>query len=545
MKIAIGMIVRDLLSAHPLTDFLDNAEKHGHALDCVIIVYWDRFGCKARAFDQIIGSGPRLKRTPFAFGGAMILHRELFECVPFDPLVTRGEDVDYLINSRMFGFSFFLDNTLSIKHLPQPKSHPQWKRLREDIYRFVYQRAKMAGQRTTGNLVHVSPEDFDPYPGEFLKPDLEEKIYRSSMMLSAQYLAEGDSDAAMEAMRNVYLAKHDAPPVFDAFRAYLETQSQWEKLIHLVRQERYAVRAVLERHNVSAPEIHLDREHRRKLTQEELLTVLAKLPVFSVFTEQERTILHDYCHVKTYYEHETVFTSGDHNEEVCLVLKGKLRLVANREASSGSAPLEIAYLTQGSFLGENCLSQSVFRLSGTAEEFTELLCISKMRLKRLLNEHPAIGVKLLQCFLASLSEKINRSNDLITTTEPLMKSTSFCGSRSCGSSEASQSREKHGGVTVLFSALSVDQAHCAGKEKSHEYPQANRLRRHACRAGHRCCGVAPADGAVLRNRPSGQRQSGERRSCRGVGIPASGISCGRRLFSPQSAPYAGLLPDVR
>ena len=67
---------------------------------------------------------------------------------------------------------------------------------------------------------------------------------------------------------------------------------------------------------------------------------------------------------------------------------------------------------KGAFWGKNCLSQSVFRLSGTAEEFTELLCISKMRLKRLLNEHPAIGVKLLQCFLASLSEKINRSNDL-------------------------------------------------------------------------------------------------------------------------------------
>ena len=45
------------------------------------MTYWDRFGCKARAFDQIIGSGPRLKRTPFAFGGAMILHRELFACV--------------------------------------------------------------------------------------------------------------------------------------------------------------------------------------------------------------------------------------------------------------------------------------------------------------------------------------------------------------------------------------------------------------------------------------------------------------------------------
>ena len=71
------------------------------------MTYWDRFECKARAFDQIIGGGPRLKRTPFAFGGAMVLHRELFECVPFDPLVTRGEDIDYLVNSRMFRFQLF------------------------------------------------------------------------------------------------------------------------------------------------------------------------------------------------------------------------------------------------------------------------------------------------------------------------------------------------------------------------------------------------------------------------------------------------------
>lgn len=54
----------------------------------------------------------------------------------------------------------------------------------------------------------------------------------------------------------------------------------------------------------------------------------------------------------------------------------------------------------------------MFRLSGTAAEFTELLCISRGRLKALLEEHPAIGVKLLQCFLASLSEKIMRSNEL-------------------------------------------------------------------------------------------------------------------------------------
>lgn len=131
------------------------------------MTYWDRFGCKARAFDQIIGSGPRLKRTPFAFGGAMILHRELFECVPFDPLVTRGEDVDYLINSRIFGFSFFLDNTLSIKHLPQPKSHPQWKRLREDIYRLYISAPKCSLSTKQGILSMSVQRTLTPIPGNF------------------------------------------------------------------------------------------------------------------------------------------------------------------------------------------------------------------------------------------------------------------------------------------------------------------------------------------------------------------------------------------
>lgn len=85
----------------------------------------------------------------------------------------------------------------------------------------------------------------------------------------------------------------------------------------------------------------------------------------------------------------------------------------------------------------------------------------------------------------------------IMTTKPLTKGTSCCGSRSCGSSKTGQNREKHGGVTVLFSTLSVDQARRAGKEKANEHPQANRLHRHVCRTGQAHGGAAPADGIVL------------------------------------------------
>lgn len=380
------------------------------------MTYWDRFACKAEAFDAVIGSAPRLKRTPFAFGGAMTLHRELFECVPFDPLVPRGEDVDYVINARMFGFSFFLDNTLYIKHLPRPKTHPQWMRVREDIYRFVYQKAKMTAQHRTGNLITVYPEDFDPYPGAFLKADLEEKIYRSSMMLSAQYLAAGDSEASAESLRNIYIAKHDAVPAFDAYAVYLETQREWESVIRLVRRERYAVRAVLERHNLSAPEIRLDKEHRRALNRSEIMRTLRKLKALESFSAAELNILSEHCHVKTYYKGESLFSSGDYNEEVCIILKGRVRLVANRESNISSAPTEIAVLRAGSFIGENCLTQSIFRLSGTALEFTELLCIGKTRLNTLTQTHPAIGVKLLLKFIESLSDKMSRTNEVLRHT---------------------------------------------------------------------------------------------------------------------------------
>ena len=88
-------------------------------------------------------------------------------------------------------------------------------------------------------------------------------------------------------------------------------------------------------------------------------------------------------------------------------------------------------------------------------------------------------------------------------------------------------------------------AHRAGKEKAHEHSQTHRLRHHVHHTGHAYGGAAPADGIVLRNWSGGQRQERKRSGCRGVGIPASGLSHSRWLFSPQCAPYAGVLRSLR
>ena len=199
--------------------------------------YWDQYDRMNEAFDMVIGTEPRLKETPFVFGGNMVIHRNLFTVVPFDPDVPRGEDIDFLINAKMFGFHFFLDNQLSIKHLPPPKAHPTWIQLREDIYRFIYERAKIEHQKEVQGMTRVYADDFDPYPGCFLKADLEEKIEQACKLLSGEYLAQGDKQGSEEALNNILIARTDAVPKCDPFQNLCKLQKRWQDLMRFTRHE--------------------------------------------------------------------------------------------------------------------------------------------------------------------------------------------------------------------------------------------------------------------------------------------------------------------
>jgi glycosyltransferase involved in cell wall biosynthesis len=200
--------------------------------------HWDKLDRMNEAFERIIGRGPRLKETPFVFGGNMIVHREIFTRIPFDPKVTRGEDIDFLINMRMFGHKFFLDNALSIKHLPPPNSNPIWKQLREDICRFVFERAKLRGQdAAVEGMVPVSAEELSPYPEAFLKDDLEEKIAGACRILADDYRAEGKEADRAETLKNIAIATGNALPAGNAFHQLLTIQKLWEKMMGFCSRE--------------------------------------------------------------------------------------------------------------------------------------------------------------------------------------------------------------------------------------------------------------------------------------------------------------------
>jgi hypothetical protein len=201
------------------------------------MIHWDKFDRMNEAFHKIIGQEPRLKETPFVFGGNMVVHREIFRMIPFDPQVTRGEDIDYLINMRMNGCKFFLDNTLAIKHLPPPKHHPTWKQLREDIYRFVRERGKLRSQEPRDDMVIVFAEDLDPYPGAFLKDDLEEKVADACRILADTYRSEGAEKDEVETIFNIEIAEREAAEKESSFRSFMELQEKWREMIQLTGKE--------------------------------------------------------------------------------------------------------------------------------------------------------------------------------------------------------------------------------------------------------------------------------------------------------------------
>ena len=195
--------------------------------------FWDKKEKMNEAFDQIIGKSPRMKITPFVFGGNMIIPKEVFSTIMFDPYVPRGEDIDYLINARMHNIPFYLDNQLFIVHLPPSKSHPTWQRLREDIFRFMYERKKIHCQK--GKKTVVQPEDLDPYPGCFLKKDLDDKIKKANDKLAEEYRLKGDHQGEKQALNNIKLAESEAIPKFDPVDRYERLRNQWMELIRMIQ----------------------------------------------------------------------------------------------------------------------------------------------------------------------------------------------------------------------------------------------------------------------------------------------------------------------
>ena len=162
--------------------------------------WYNHFWQQGKAFNKMMAKamrGPRLSRSNHVCGGCLALHREAFRRLSFDPWIARGEDLDYMLNLRMYGSDIWFDNQWSLRHLP-PETASEGTRFRQDIFRWLYEYRKMEYSRTQIDLLQVKPSSLEPYPGPFLEPGITKRIRLTAFLRS---LARPDKRAYRKAAK--------------------------------------------------------------------------------------------------------------------------------------------------------------------------------------------------------------------------------------------------------------------------------------------------------------------------------------------------------
>ena len=204
--------------------------------------WYNHFWQQGKAFNQWIEgamNGPRLSRSNHVCGGCLILHREAFRRVCFDPWIPRGEDLDYMLNLRMYGADIWFDNQWNLKHLP-PNTTSEGRRFRQDIFRWLYEYRKVEYSRSQIDLLQIKPASLEPYPGPFLEPGIMRRIKWTATLRSwgrpdkAAY-REAAKVASTEA--DTYASQHCSK--------YFEFQHIWPELMNRVENDQALQQALV------------------------------------------------------------------------------------------------------------------------------------------------------------------------------------------------------------------------------------------------------------------------------------------------------------
>lgn len=198
--------------------------------------WYDRYWEQGKAFNAWITRamrGPRLSRSNHVCGGCLALHKEAFKRVSFDPWISRGEDLDYMLDLRMYGSDIWFDNTWVLRHLP-PKTPREGMRFRQDIFRWLYEYRKLEYARTQIDLMQIKPQSLLPYPGPFLTADVVKRIRRTALLRS---IGRPDGKGYREAAK---AASNEAAHYAESHCGkYFEFQFMWPTL--MLRMENDAI----------------------------------------------------------------------------------------------------------------------------------------------------------------------------------------------------------------------------------------------------------------------------------------------------------------
>ena len=145
----------------------------------------ERRWTKAAEFNKVMEraqhSKNRVTRSNHLCAGCCAVHAEAYTAVPFDPYITRGEDLDYVLNLRSHGLDVWFDNQWWVRlALPEEMaSAPSM--FMQDVHRWLYEYRKLDALNARRDLRTITPESLMPYPAPWLSGQVRGRILGTAL----------------------------------------------------------------------------------------------------------------------------------------------------------------------------------------------------------------------------------------------------------------------------------------------------------------------------------------------------------------------------
>ncbi|MGD8501080.1 MAG: cyclic nucleotide-binding domain-containing protein [Phycisphaerales bacterium] len=124
------------------------------------------------------------------------------------------------------------------------------------------------------------------------------------------------------------------------------------------------------------------------------------------------------CQEKTFQAQEIIFHAGQSAEHLCVLVEGKVDLMAGISTPSPKSqePTLITIIGKGSIFGwPTLVPPHVFSLTAIAKEPAQVLTIGGSDIRNLFERHPHIGYEVTQCLLQVIASRFRTIEQLLVT----------------------------------------------------------------------------------------------------------------------------------
>lgn len=143
--------------------------------------YWSKAADFNRVMERAQTSASRITRSNHLCGGCCALHAAAFSKVPFDPYITRGEDLDYVLNLRANGMDAWFDNEWYVEAQPPEEMAGAPSVFMQDVHRWLYEYRKLDAMNARRDLRTITPESLMPYPAPWLSAGVRRRVFRTAL----------------------------------------------------------------------------------------------------------------------------------------------------------------------------------------------------------------------------------------------------------------------------------------------------------------------------------------------------------------------------